>query len=254
VRDTAAVLCEVSDEYFNVRKFLCVSSITCQGRGGERERDVALVGCYTVWVGQTVQRVNCPNVEGGISLLLRNVSKYLPTQKSSDVVCTAVNTSRISHGVQWRTQEFFSEGVLHQYFFRGGGGGQQIQLRTEGRENRDLGAVAPYPRGYLSICKWVKLVFLLGCYGCIFHVTGDSVPLFPNFGISGAGGCWTPPLDTPLVRRLFPPELILGCSSDKNCKQCFRDSESCPRVWAVLWRRMAKGKGYGGRQWYLLQC
>jgi hypothetical protein len=32
---------------------------------------------------------------------------------------------------QWRTQEFFS------------GGAQQIQLRTEGRENGDLGAVAP---------------------------------------------------------------------------------------------------------------
>jgi len=32
---------------------------------------------------------------------------------------------------QWRTQEFFSEGV------------QQIQLRTEDREDGDLGAVAP---------------------------------------------------------------------------------------------------------------
>ena len=32
---------------------------------------------------------------------------------------------------QWRTQEFFSGGV------------QQIQLRTDGRENGDLGAVAP---------------------------------------------------------------------------------------------------------------
>ena len=32
---------------------------------------------------------------------------------------------------QWRTQEFFSGGV------------QQIQLRTEGRENGDLGVVAP---------------------------------------------------------------------------------------------------------------
>jgi hypothetical protein len=32
---------------------------------------------------------------------------------------------------QWRTQEFFSGGV------------QQIQLRTEGKENGDLGAVAP---------------------------------------------------------------------------------------------------------------
>jgi hypothetical protein len=34
---------------------------------------------------------------------------------------------------QWRTQEFFS----------GGWGVQQIQLRTEDRENGDLGAVAP---------------------------------------------------------------------------------------------------------------
>jgi len=34
---------------------------------------------------------------------------------------------------QWRTQEFFS----------GVGGVQQIQLRTEDREDGDLGAVAP---------------------------------------------------------------------------------------------------------------
>ena len=34
---------------------------------------------------------------------------------------------------QWRTQEFCS----------GGGGVQQIQLRTEDRENGDLGTVAP---------------------------------------------------------------------------------------------------------------
>ena len=39
--------------------------------------------------------------------------------------CTAVGP------IQWRTQEFFSGGV------------QQIQLRTEERENGDLGEVAP---------------------------------------------------------------------------------------------------------------
>jgi hypothetical protein len=44
---------------------------------------------------------------------------------------------------QWRTQEFFSRGGFRQEFFRGGGG-QQIQLTTEDRENGDLGAVAPY--------------------------------------------------------------------------------------------------------------
>jgi len=35
--------------------------------------------------------------------------------------------------LQWPTQEFCS----------GGGGVQQIQLRTEDRENGDLGAIAP---------------------------------------------------------------------------------------------------------------
>jgi hypothetical protein len=43
-----------------------------------------------------------------------------------------------------------------------GGGVQQIQL-TKGRENGDLGAVAP-SQGFRPICKWVKPVFLLGSY------------------------------------------------------------------------------------------
>ena len=49
--------------------------------------------------------------------------------------------------------------------------------------------------------KWVKAVFLFGCYGCIFHGTGNSAQLCQNFGISG-WGVWTPqppPLGTPLV-------------------------------------------------------
>jgi hypothetical protein len=37
---------------------------------------------------------------------------------------------------------------------------------------------------YPGICKWVKLVFLLGYYGCIFHGTGNSAQLCQNFGIS----------------------------------------------------------------------
>jgi len=41
--------------------------------------------------------------------------------------------SAVRMNEQWSTQEFCS----------GGGGGQQIQLRTEDRENGDLGAVAP---------------------------------------------------------------------------------------------------------------
>ena len=34
----------------------------------------------------------------------------------------------------------------------------------------------------------MKAVFLLGCYGCIFHGTGNSAQLCQNFGISGRGG------------------------------------------------------------------
>jgi len=45
---------------------------------------------------------------------------------------------------QWRTQEFFSGGV------------QQIQLRTEDREDRDLGAVAPLVRGSGGSCNLVQ--------------------------------------------------------------------------------------------------
>jgi hypothetical protein len=63
-------------------------------------------------------------------------------------------------------------------FVPGGGGVcvQQIQLRTQSRENGDLGAVLP-SQGFRSICKWVKHVFLLGRYGCIFHGTGNSAQL-----------------------------------------------------------------------------
>jgi hypothetical protein len=45
-------------------------------------------------------------------------------------ICLTIVLGSITHG-QWRTQKFFrGEGV------------QQIQFRTEGRENGDLGAVA----------------------------------------------------------------------------------------------------------------
>jgi len=38
----------------------------------------------------------------------------------------------------------------------GGGGLQQIQLRTEDRENGDLGPVAPYPRVLEEAVIWYK--------------------------------------------------------------------------------------------------
>ena len=49
-----------------------------------------------------------------------------------NIVAHTVSTAlKVSN--QWRTQEFFSRGR----------GVQQIQLRTEDREDGDLGAVAP---------------------------------------------------------------------------------------------------------------
>ena len=53
--------------------------------------------------------------------------------------------------------------------------------------------------------KWVKAVFLLGCYGCIFHGTGNSAQLCQNFGISGGGGLNTP---HPSVRHWWPLKAV----------------------------------------------
>jgi hypothetical protein len=48
----------------------------------------------------------------------------------------------------------------------------------------------PPSQGFLSICKWVKPVFLLGCYICIFHGTGNSAQLCQNSRISGYTTMW----------------------------------------------------------------
>jgi hypothetical protein len=45
--------------------------------------------------------------------------------------------------VWFMSRKFFSGGFSPGIFSGGGGGVQQIQLRTGGRENGDLGAVAP---------------------------------------------------------------------------------------------------------------
>ena len=51
--------------------------------------------------------------------------------RSADISWLFLSTNFLFAPKQWRTQEFFRGGV------------QQIQLRTEDRENGDLGAVAP---------------------------------------------------------------------------------------------------------------
>jgi hypothetical protein len=96
-------------------------------------------------------------------------------------------------------------------FFRwmGGGGCQQIQLKTEGRENGDLRALTP-SQGLHTICKWVKPVFWLGCCRCIFHGTGNSAQLCETFCISGG---------TPSIRHWLQHKLVslLKVWSILNC-------------------------------------
>jgi hypothetical protein len=77
--------------------------------------------------------------------MLRNISDKLKLTgvgwKVLRVMKSNILTSECLSSHQWCTQEFFSERGLHQEFFLEGV--QQIQSRTEGRENRDLGVVAP---------------------------------------------------------------------------------------------------------------
>jgi hypothetical protein len=54
-------------------------------------------------------------------------------------------------------------------FFRGAGLTNSVEDR--GQREGDLGV------GFHSICRWVKPIFLLGSYGCIFHVTGNLARL-----------------------------------------------------------------------------
>jgi hypothetical protein len=70
-------------------------------------------------------------------------------------------------------------------FFRGVGV-QQIQL-TEGRENRDLGAVAPQS-GVPPNLQVGETRILIRFLRCIFHGTGNSARLCQNFGIISGGG------------------------------------------------------------------
>jgi hypothetical protein len=79
------------------------------------------------------------------------------------------------------------------YIFRGA---QQIQLRTEGRENRDLGAVVPLtglPLN-LQISETRILIMLLRVYFPRNWEFGSALSKLRNFG--GGGG--ERPLGTPL--------------------------------------------------------
>jgi hypothetical protein len=107
---------------------------------------------------------------------------------------------------QWGTQEFCSGGV------------QQIQLRTEGRENwdlGDLGAVAPYSG--VPLCLQMSeahiLIRLLRMY---FPRNWEFGSALSKLRKLGGGGLNTPtPLGTPLVNKNQ-----VALKSDKNNRYC----------------------------------
>jgi hypothetical protein len=77
-----------------------------------------------------------PNISGGAAqvppLCPYSVLPSLPDL----MLCERMILFTQLRTLQWHTQEFCLRGV------------QQIQLRTEDRENRDLGAVAPPSEGF----------------------------------------------------------------------------------------------------------
>ena len=90
--------------------------------------------------------------------------------RSSLQLCNFFNLSLTLLGPdQWRTQEFCSGGV------------QQIQLRTEDRENGDLGDGSPLVRGSGGSCNLVQeisfhtLNFLNFWYFSLFMMTTSLV-------------------------------------------------------------------------------
>jgi hypothetical protein len=69
--------------------------------------------------------------------------------------------------------------VPRNFFFWGG----VFNKFNWGQRERGFGGGSPLVKGFRLICKWVKPVFLLGCYGCIFHGTGNFAQFCQNFGV-----------------------------------------------------------------------
>jgi hypothetical protein len=119
--------------------------------------------------------------------------------KCTSLFCSDVTTSGV-HRI------FFGEGCARN-FLRGFNKFSWGQ-RAEGMWI--LGG-SPPSQGFRSICKWVKPVLWVGCYGSIFHGTGNSAQLWQNFGILGRG-----------VDPNLPPAVCLRWQHASTCvRQCF---------------------------------
>jgi hypothetical protein len=115
------------------------------------------------------------------------------------------------------------------HIFRGGGvrpgifsGGFNKLNWGQRAERMEIWGRLPPSEGFHSICEWVKPVFWLGCYGCIFHGTGNLARLCQNFGIPGE---FTPP--NPLVTPLV-------CSRPFSLDLCYVHSMTFAERWNRL--------------------
>jgi hypothetical protein len=98
------------------------------------------------------------------------------------------------HSDQWNTQETFQwGGGLCKEFFSGRV--QQIQLRTEGRENGNLGTEAPYSRVPLNLQMSEPriLIRLLRMYFPQNWEIGSTLTKFRNFRVGGVESPNQPP-------------------------------------------------------------
>jgi hypothetical protein len=207
-----------SDSHVNHRNFLHATNLR---HGANGFSSLPKEGMLRVFSPEEIRRLRpglnpwavyfVPSIFSGLSILLM-IEMFRGVSKGSCVGFSPSSTPISSCGVKWCIEfiqcatvcdyacmlcrhtvifyAYFVKAIAHSGVprnFFGGGGAKQIQLRTEVRENGVMGAVAP-SHWFHSICKWLKSVFLLGCYGCIFHGTGNLAQLCQNFGISGGGG------------------------------------------------------------------
>jgi hypothetical protein len=126
-------------------------------------------------------------------------------------------------------QEFL--GVYTRIFFSGKGV-QQIQLRTEGRENGDLGAVAPqsgFPLNF-QINETHILIRLLQMYIPRNWEFGSALTKLRIFGGWGVLNPPNPPFGTPLIQAAKTCHVILNNSALwKEAIVCSANRHFCGR-------------------------
>ena len=87
-----------------------------------------------------------------------------------------------------QTNQLLDSSVAYPGILFGGGGVQQIQLRTEDRQNRDLGTVAPQSRGGFGTRNLISyskmfLIFVYGDNQFICHCKRKTIANLGSFRI-----------------------------------------------------------------------